>query len=70
MTAEFIRRDPAKSAEVMREVGALAAQGVLKPHSSARFALASGKATGKIMVEWMLDPVLAVRSSPRTGERH
>lgn len=48
MTAEFIRRDPAKSAEVMREVGALAAQGVLKPHSSARFALASGKATGKL----------------------
>lgn len=70
MTAEFIRRDLAKSAEVMREVDALAAQGVLKPHSSARCALASGKATGKIMVERMLDPVLKVRSAPRTGERH
>lgn len=57
---EFIRRDPVKGAEVMRQVDALAAQGVLKPHISARFPLvegvqalrmlAQGKATGKIVV--------------------
>lgn len=57
---EFIRRDPVKGAEVMRQVDALAAQGVLKPHISARFpldqavkaleVLASGNATGKIVV--------------------
>jgi NADPH2:quinone reductase len=57
---EFIRRNPAQGALVMREVDALAAQGVLAPHVSARFALAdavqalrllaSGKATGKIVV--------------------
>ncbi len=57
---EFIRRDPVKGAQVMRQVDALAAQGVLKPHISARFPLAEGVkamemlarggATGKIVV--------------------
>ncbi len=57
---EFIRRNPAQGALVMGEVDALAAQGVLRPHVSAQFPLAdgvqglrllaSGKATGKIVV--------------------
>lgn len=57
---EFIRRDPAQGARVMREVDTLAAQGVLKPHVCARFRLeesvqalemlAHGKATGKVVV--------------------
>lgn len=57
---EFIRRDRAAGARVMGEVDALAAQGVLKPHIGARFALhdgmqalrtlARGQSIGKIVV--------------------
>ena len=57
---EFVRRDPAQGARVMREVDALAASGVLKPHISGRFRLEEGvqalevlaraKATGKVVV--------------------
>src|SRR5690606_11839336 len=57
---EFGRRDPVKGANAVREIDALAAQGVLKPHISARFPLeegvqalglmAAGSATGKIVV--------------------
>ncbi|WP_423460278.1 zinc-binding dehydrogenase [Ottowia sp. VDI28] len=57
---EFGRRDPVKGANALREIDALAAQGVLKPHISARFPLeegvqalrlmAAGGATGKIVV--------------------
>lgn len=57
---EFVRRDPAQGVRVMREVDALATQGVLKPHIAARFPLqegvqalrmlARGQATGKIVV--------------------
>ena len=57
---EFVWRDRARGARVMQEVDALAAQGVLKPHVAARFALqdsvqalrtlARGQAIGKIVV--------------------
>ena len=57
---EFVRRDPAQGARVMREVDALAASGVLKPHICGRFRLEEGvqalevlaraKATGKVVV--------------------
>lgn len=57
---EFVRRNLAQGARVMREVDSLATQGVLKPHICARFALedsaqglrmlARGQATGKVVV--------------------
>jgi len=57
---EYVRRDAARGARVMKEVDALAASGVLKPHISARFplaegvqalrTLAQGGATGKVVV--------------------
>lgn len=57
---EFGRRNPALGAQVVQQIDALAAQGVLKPHIAARFPLAqgvqalqllaSGRATGKIVV--------------------
>lgn len=57
---EFGRRDPVKGANALKAIDALAAQGVLKPHISARFPLeegvqalrlmAAGGATGKIVV--------------------
>lgn len=57
---EFGRRNPALGAQVVQQIDALAAQGVLRPHIAARFPLAqavqalqllaSGRATGKIVV--------------------
>lgn len=57
---ETVRRDPARGAEMLRQVDALAGQGVLKPHIGGRFALrdgvaalamlARGQAAGKIVL--------------------